>query len=542
MLARARFGGHHPGMGVPLPDPDGPLPTDVTSLQALVRELLVEVARLRAENAELKTKLDAATKHRFGRRSERHKPAPAPAESKPARRRDEHGRKALPEHLERRDVVHDLTDEQRRCPACGRAREPIGEQTAEQLDLDPPRFFVLRTRKRSYACRRCDPATVPGEQRVTTAGPAQVGPLAKGLCGPGLLAHVITAKFADHAPVHRLAGQLSRSGVAVARSTLGDWLKQAAELLDPLVELMHTRLLSSRVVHADDTPVKLRVAKQDRTTRAHLWVGIGDADYPYVVFDFTTGYTADGPKAFFEGYAGYLQADALAQYEGLYRAGKVTHVCCWAHARRKFVAAHDAGDERARRALELVGALYAIERALPPLLTPSDEPGAAEHRRVREEQRHAIRARESEVVLSELRAWLDATRPSALPKSPLGSAIGYATNNWAALARYRDAGYLAIDNNLAERTLRAVAVGRNNWGVVGSEVGGRTAATLYSIVGTCKHLSIDPWAYLREALPGIFALGEEPTAEQLREWLPDRWLLSRTRDRPTMNSLAHKST
>jgi transposase len=518
-------------MDSPPPGPDTPLPSDVATLQTMVRELLAEVARLRAENAELKTKLDAATKHRFGRKSERNKPAPVSTDPKPARRRDEHGRAVLPEHLERRDVVHDLTDDQKRCPACGRVREHIGEQTAEQLDLDPPRFFVLRTRKRSYACRHCDGA-VPSEQRITTAGPAQVGPIAKGLCGPGLLAHVITAKFADHLPVHRLAGQLSRSGVAVARSTLGDWLKQAAELLDPLVTLMHQRLLRSRVIHADDTPVKLRVEKQDRTTRAHLWVAIGDADYPYVVFDFTSDYTADGPRAFFGGYAGYLQADALAQYEGLYGAGKVRHVCCWAHARRKFVAAHEASDERVGRALELIGKLYAIERALPPLLGCSHDPVAAEQRRAREDQRRAIRQRESEGVLSELQSWLDRTRSGALPKSPLGSAIGYATNNWAALVRYRDEGYLAIDNNLAERTLRAVAVGRNNWGAVGSAVGGRTAAVLYSVVGTCKHLSLDPWAYLREALPGLFALGEEPAAEQLRDWLPDRWLLNRSRDRP----------
>ncbi|WP_082841314.1 IS66 family transposase [Gemmata sp. SH-PL17] len=396
------------------------------------------------------------------------------------------------------------------------------------MDLDPPRFFALRTRKRSFACRHCDPTT-PSEQRVVTAG-------------PGLLARVITAKFADHVPVHRLTGQLARSGVGVARSTLGGWLKQAAELLDPLVALMHERLLRSRVIHADDTPVKLRVEGQDRTTRAHLWVAIGDAEYPHVVFDFTTGYTGDGPRTFFDGYDGYLQADALAQYEGLYRAEKVRHVCCWAHARRKFVAAHDAGDARAGRALELIGRLYAIERALPPLLAPSDDAVANEQRPIREEQRRAIRVRESEGALSDLRTWLDLTRAGALPKSPLGNAIGYATNNWAALVRYRDAGYLVMDNNLAERTLRAVAVGRNNWGVVGSEVGGRTAATLYSVVGTCKHLSIDPWAYLRESLPGLFALGEKPTAEQLRDWLPDRWLLNRTRDRPVTNSAPQKST
>jgi hypothetical protein len=136
---------------------------------------------------------------------------------------------------------------------------------------------------------------------------------------------------------------------------------------------------------------------------------------------------------------------------------------------------------------------------------------------------------------------MEATRPCALPKSPLGSPIGYAANNWSALGRYRDEGYLAIDNNLAERTLRAVALGQNNWGVVGSGVGGQTAATLYSIVGTCKHLGIDPWAYLRESLPGLFALGEEPSAEQLRDWLPDRWLLNRTRDRPVTTSSPQKS-
>src|SRR6266540_3534886 len=237
--------------------PDAPLPTDVPTLHAMVRELLTELQKLRAENAELKAKLDAALKHRFGRRSERRTPPPVPAANKPPPRRDEHGRSPLPEHLERREVVHDLTDAEKLRPCCGRTRACIGEQTVEQLDLEPARFFVLRTVKKSYACRHCDPATVPAEQLIQTAGPAQVGPIAKGLCGPGLLAHVVTAKFADHTPVHRLAGQLARSGVTIASSTLGDWLFRAAELLTPLYELMHTRLLLSRVIHGDDTGVKL---------------------------------------------------------------------------------------------------------------------------------------------------------------------------------------------------------------------------------------------------------------------------------------------
>ena len=314
--------------------PDTPLPADVPALQALVRQLLAEVARLRAENAELarlraenadlKAKLDQALKHRFGRRSERRRPKPRPRdEDQPKPRRDDHGRAALPEHLERREVVHDLTAAEKLCPCCGRVRVCIGAQTAEQLDLEPARFFVRRTVKKTYACRHCDPAVVPVEQRLQTAGPEQVGPLAKGLCGPGLLAHAITAKFADHTPLHRLAGQLGRSGVTVARSTLGDWLARAADLLDPLYQLMHQRLLLSRVLHGDDTSVKLRVPGADRTRKAHLWVCIGDADYPYAVFDFTAGYTAAGPVAFLAGYRGYLQADALAQYEGLYGEDQV---------------------------------------------------------------------------------------------------------------------------------------------------------------------------------------------------------------------------
>jgi transposase len=513
-------------------DPTAPLPTAVPALQALVRDLLAEVARLRAENAALQSKLDAALKHRFGRRSERNKRPPLPAAERPPRRRDEHGRAPLPEHLERREVVHDLTEAQKLCPSCGRSRVCIGEQTAEQLDLEPPRFFVLRTVKKSYACRHCDPAAVPAEERLRTAGAPQVGPLAKGLCGPGLLAHAITAKFADHVPTHRLAGQLARSGVRVARSTLGDWLAQAADLLTPLHQLMHRRLLLSRVIHGDDTGVKLRVAGADRTRPAHLWVAIGDADYPYVVFDFTADYTAQGPEQFLAGYTGYFQADALAQYEGLYGLDGMKHVCCWAHARRKFVAALDGGDERGHHALELIRKLYASERTLPPLLAPSDDPVVREQRRQREEDRRQTRHREAEPVLAELATWLTAQRPSALPKSPLGTAVGYATNNWAALRRYVEQGYLAIDNNLSERTLRAVALGRNNWGVLGSATGGQTAAVLYSVVGTCKHLGIDPFAYLRDALPALFALGDEPTGEQLLDWLPDRWLLRRARESP----------
>jgi transposase len=513
------------------------LPDDVPTLHDLVRqlraenaELRTENARLSAENAELRGKLDAALKHRFGRRSERRAPVSLPRPDKTPGKRDEHGRTVLPEHLERRPVIHDLTEQEKLCPCCGKLRVCIGEQTAEQLDMEPVQIFVVRTIKKTYACQHCDPDQVPVEQRFQTAGPAEVGPIAKGLCGPGLLAHVITAKFADHIPLHRLTGQIARSAIQIAPSTLGDWLARAAQLLEPLYKLMHKQVLLSRGIHSDDTSVKLRVLGLGRTSKAHLWTYIGDDDYPYVFFDFTAGYTAEGPERCLKGYKGYLLADALAQYEGLYGEDKIKHCCCWAHARRKFVAALEGGDDSANTVLRLIGKLYEIEREMPPLLLPSDKQVTAELRRQREEIRRSIREKRATPVLAELKTWLDEQRDQTLPKSALGKAIGYALNNWTALNRYLEQGYLAIDNNLSERTLRAIALGRNNWGVIGSETGGKTAAVLYTMVATCKHLLIDPFVYLRETLPALFALGAKPTEEQLAEWLPDRWLTHRAEE------------
>lgn len=436
-------------------------------------------------------------------------------------------------------LLHDLTEAEKLCPCCGRPRVCIGEQTAEQLDLEPARFFVLRTVKKSYACQHCDPATVPVEQRLQTAGPAEVGPLARGLCGPGLLAHVLTAKFADHTPLHRLVGQLARSGVRSAESTLGDWVAGAADLLGPLYQLLHKRLLLSRVLHGDDTTVKLRVVGSEHTHKAHLWVAIGDADYPYVVFDFTADYkAASGPEEFLKGYQGYLQADALAQYEGLYGPDQIKHCCCWAHARRKCVAALPGGETWVQQAVDLIGQLYTIERELPPLLEPAADPATQGLRRAREEQRRVLRQQQAQLVLVRLKELLEEHKDKVLPKSLAGQAVGYALNNWEALNRYLEQGYLAIDNNLSERTLRVVALGRNNWGVLGSVSGGERAAVLFSVVQTCKHLGIDPFAYLREALPALFALGESPSAEQLQEWLPERWVLCHGRDAPTRQATA----
>jgi transposase len=517
-LDRGRARVPHFGVEALLTNPDLPLPDEVPALQHLVRELLAEVRRLRQENEQLRHRLDQALRLHFGRRSERSRArrARVPRERESdgeAASRPGHGRQALPEHLPRERVVYDLAEADKPCPCCGRPRVCIGEQVSEQLDYRPASYFVVQHVRKTFACRSCDG---PSERRFTTAGPAVVGPIPKGLAGPGLLAHLLTCKYADHLPLHRLEGIVARSGVRLSRSTLCDWMASAAALVGPLVALMRARLLLSRAVHTDDTSVPFLERGRDEARDGHLWVYIGDRDHPYVVFDFTTHYRRDGPEQFLKGYAGYLQADALAQYEGLFDTGSVVHVACNAHARRRFVEAQASAPTEAEEALAFIRRLYKVERELAEQFEADDDAG-----------RRQYRAAQTAAVREEFHAWLLEQRARALPKSPLGEAVGYALSNWAALMRYTEEGYLAIDNNLAERALRQVVVGRANWQFCGSAEGGRTAAALYSVVGTCKHLRIDPFSFLREALPGLFALGERPVAERLLEWLPDRWLLGR---------------
>lgn len=534
-LARGTDVSHTWGMEALLANLDAPLPTDVAALHDLVRQLLVEVRRLRQENAhlrqdgeQLRHRLDQALRQHFGPRSERARPRRARVpRGDGAEGRDElqtgHGRQPLPEHLPRQRVEYDLAEADRPCPCCGRPRVCIGEQVSEQLDYRPASYFVVQHVRKTYACRRCDG---PGDQRFTTAGPATLGPIPKGLPGPGLLAHLITCKYADHLPLHRLEGIVARSGVTLARSTLCDWMASAAGLLNPLVSLMQARLVRARVIHTDDTPVPFREGSKGKTSTGHLWVYIGDRDGPYVVFDFTTHYRRDGPEAFLHGFAGYLQADALAQYEGLFATGKVAHVACWAHARRRFVDAQPSAPEEAAKALQYIRQLYQVERELAERFTLDDDTG-----------RQQYRWAETAPARAAFQAWLVDQQPRVLPKSPLGEAVGYALAHWEALMRYTEQGYLAIDNNLSERTLRQVALGRNNWQFCGSAEGGRTAAVLYSVVGTCKHLGTDPFRYLREVLPGLFALGDRPGEQPLAYWLPDAWL-KRQREATAANTPA----
>src|SRR5262245_25548176 len=288
--------------------PSTPLPTDVASLQAMVRELLATVADLRKTVAAQQQRIDDLIRRLYGKRSERvtadgraagEMPSPPPAtrpESHPHRGRG-HGRRPLPGHLPRERVELDLAEAEKACPCCGTPRVRIGAETSEQLDYRPASLFVAeRVRHTSPSCSRtADPVDDPVPTIATAPLPAQ--PIHKGLPGPGLLAHVVVSKFADHLPLYRQEGILARHGVDVPRSTLGGWVAAAADLLKPPVERMGELVQQSRVIQTDDTPVPVLDPGSRRTRTGHLWVYLGEAAHPYAVFDFTPTYSGDGPRA-----------------------------------------------------------------------------------------------------------------------------------------------------------------------------------------------------------------------------------------------------
>jgi transposase len=346
------------------------------------------------------------------------------------------------------------------------------------------------------------------------AAPKPSVPIAKGLPGPGLLAHLIVSKYTDHMPLHRLERAYERQGLFLHRSTLCDWLGACADLLRPLYDLLVSAVLQSRALHTDDTTVKMQELVTHRLSTARFWVYLGDAAHPYNVFDFTVNRRRDGPQQFLATYRGYLHADAFSGYDGLYLPGprtaaaRIIEVACNAHARRKFYEARGSDALRSHQALAYYRQLYELER---------------QAKDFSDAQRLQMRQDLAVPILGQFHHWLESQRPEVLPKSPMAEALGYALNNWAALVRYTEAGFLAIDNNVAEREMKRVAIGRKNWLSVGSPRGGRTAAVLYSFTSTCQRLGVEPWAYLRDVLTRL------PTMPlvQFGGLLPDHWEAAR---------------
>lgn len=432
------------------------------------------------------------------------------------RRRQKHGRRLIPDDLPQEVIEYEVPEAERLCPVDGNPMPRIRWEENKQLDYIPAKMKVIVHRRAVYACpKKHDQATL-----VTASKPPQ--PVEKGLAAPGLLAQVVVSKFGDHLPGYRLEDIFSRHRVEIRRSTIYDWLSGVADLCGPLYQLMKQQVLASKVIHTDDTQVKL-IDNSLRSTRlARFWAYLGDANHPYAVYDFTEDRTRAGPVTFLKGFSGYLQADAYGGYDGIYLSSsddsssekadpaqqpvdqRIVEVACWAHCRRYWHKAREQDPARAHHVLAVISQLYEIERAT------ADQTS---------EFRQSQRSEHAAPLLSGLETWLD--EQSFLPKSLIGKAATYTRNQWTALNRYVEDGDLSIDNNQAERAMRPVAIGRKNWLFVGSPIAGQRAATLMSLIATCKNNAVEPWAYLKDILT---RLATRPTGDDLQSLLPDRWL------------------
>jgi transposase len=557
-----------------------PLPDDLLVCQGMIRELLQKLQQSNHELAGVTHRLDLLLKRLYGPKGERFDPSqptlfddcpspptPEPSEpppeepQTPRQKKKGHGRKKLPDHLTRKRREHDLSEAEKICPCCQQMRIRIGEEVSEVLDFVPASLFVWEQVRFKYACPGClrkrgdepsseaepnvpvnasspsEPEGQPTDETIPPStnellnsslppsqpetGPAKLiitapmpkMPIAKGMAGPGLLAYLIVSKYLDHLPLHRLEGIFARQGVDISRSTMCDWTAACADLLSPLYDLLKTDVLRSRVIQTDDTRVPVQDPNANRTKSGRLWVYIGDRDHPWVVYDYTPTHARDGPAAFLKGFQGFMQADAHNVYDGIYSA-ELFEVGCWAHGRRHFHESRDSDALRAHEALARIAGLYAVEDEAKELIAAGNLIGeAADAVRLR------LRQEKTVLKLGALGQWLSEQQVLVLPKSPIGQAIAYALRHWQALTRFTEHGFLNIDNNAAERALRAVAIGRKNWLFAGSDEGGRTAAVLYTMVNTCKNLGIDAFNYLRDVLG---RLPEHPADARI-ELLPGRW-------------------
>jgi len=502
------------------------------------------MADLRDKNAALMLRLSRVLKQLYGRKSERISPeqlklfldtltqaqreplaapdptaaatAPAPqTDGQPGvgkkRRTSNHrGRRPLPAHLPREINVLPVAEEDRCCPSCRKERRVIGYEDSEVLEIIPASFKVIVNRQPRLGC---DNACNSG---VVTAPPADK-PIEAGLPGPALLTDVLVRKYMDHCPLYRLNKIYRRSGVDIPDSTLGDWVAQGAEILEPLVTLLEKKVLSSYVLSTDDTGVKVLDQNHERgIKKGHLWLYVGEgsqepaADRPgerHAVFTYTPTWQGEGPQAFMKHRTGYIQCDGYAGYDKIVGRPGVIEVGCNAHQRRKWVQALEAGDARASIAIDLIARGYAVE-------------AKAVARGLGPDALKSLRQDESRPLMEQLRAWAIDQAGRTAPKSPLGRAMKYMLGRWPALTRFLEDGRLPIDNNHVENGLRDVACGRRNWLFCGSDEGGRRAAILYSLMAECRLHGIDPVAYLKDVFE---RLSRGWPHSRLEDLLPAAW-------------------
>jgi transposase len=487
-----------------LPDLDT---LDVQSLKALVLAKQAELDSRTTEIENLKLFVLKLKRMHFGPRSEKQhhdirqlellledleadqaaaeSPVSAPA-TEPLRRRTPRkpARRPLPESLPRETET--IAPEHAACPDCGGKLRHLGEDVSETLEYVPASFKVIRTVRPKLSCAGCS--------QIVQA-PAPNRPIDRGLAGPGLLAHVLVSKYADHLPLYRQSEIYLREGIDLDRSTLADWVGGVSRTLQPLVEALKKYVLSAEKLHGDDVPVPVLAPGNGKTKTGRLWTYVrddrpaGSAEAAAVWFTYSPDRKGEHPARHLQNYTGILQADGYAGFNKLYEKGLIVEAACWAHVRRKFHDLYQAHRSPiAKEALERIGQLYGIEQDI---------------RGRSPAERKEVRQARSRPLLEALLAWLKATLAKLSQKSDVAVAIRYALERWSALLRYCEDGRVEMDNNAAERSLRAVALGRKNYLFAGSDAGGERAAAIYSLLGSAKLSGIDPEAYLTLVLRRI---------------------------------------
>lgn len=493
------------------------LPDDVEILKQIVLEQRARLLSNKLQIEQLKLELSKLKRMQFGRSSEqldekiaqleltleeleaREAALPAaviaalPERVKPVRR-------PLPESLPRETVMHSSEPQ---CPECAAEMRILGEDVAEMLEYVPSHFKVIRHVRPKLSCPKC-------QTIIQAEAPSR--PIARGLAGPGLLAHVLVSKYCDHLPLYRQSQIYRRDGIDLDRSTLADWVGSASQLLDPLVIATRDYVFKAHKIHGDDTPVPVLCPGRGTTRQGRFWTYVrddrpaGSTDPPAVWFAYSPDRKGAHPRRHLQDFSGILQADGYAGFDRLYNDQdphhRIKEAACWAHVRRKFYDIQVAtASPIASEALIRIGELYGIE---------------SEVRGRSPEIRQQIREARAGPRLSDLHQWLIVTVRKLSKKSDLAGAIHYALARWKALTRYRDDGRVEIDNNAAERALRAVALGRKNYLFAGADCGGERAAAVYSLIGTAKLNGIDPEAYLRLVLERV---AEHPI-NRIEELLP----------------------
>ena len=504
-----------------------PTPLTIDALVRVVAERDAEVALLKLMVDKLKAQLARRAREQYGSSSEQLTLIAAQAPSAPTNggvastphtkpRKPRRDQRKLPDHLPRETQVHHpkgfTPDTACACSECGGKLRQIGQDMSEQLEYVPGRFKVIRHVRPKLACVRC--------QGIFQAlAPSR--PIARGLPGPALLAHVMVAKYCDHTPLYRQSGIYARDGVDIERSTMVGWVGHGDALLDPLVAALGRYTLAGSKVHADDTPVPVLDPGRGRTKTGRLWVYVRDdrpcasPDAPAVWFQYSPDRGGEHPREHLKRYRGILQADAYSGYSKLFDSGRIVHAACMAHARRYYWDVYEsqkrAPGSVAEQALQRIAKLYEIE---------ADIRGRPPDERRRERQERAV------PLLKDLHAWLSEMLTRVSAKSDLAQAIGYTLGHWKALTRYCEDGRIEIDNNAAERALRGVSLGRKNYLFFGSDAGGERAAAIYSLVETAKLNRLDPEGYLRD----VFERIADHPINRIEELLP--WNIGQREEEP----------